>query len=723
LDVEAWNDFVDRTRVTTFSQNIAAIRSEHTVIDRQKSQSLREMLHARSPLLELDLSGVDAITDRPPAYHPALSSRSDELMLYGTFDALRVWVKPAIVVIVATDIRDRLFLLNEVRKSLPGALPVLLEMDYLTAHPDYRKISRGAIVIPNGDTLLCVDKDGDLIDCRPSDFESIRGVDGYRSSPADSAVNRFPPALEPSQAGAAERESRTRKSYLSFPSDYAANMFRVTLGLIEQASEDSRAGDVEPMPEARLFVTTLAGFQAVSSPRHNRLLAADGRLSLERPAAVFLLIAGLLAAAIALWLRIQGRRHLVMVAPLRHMKPSSGLCEDGFHSIAPTETAGSSDTDSGIRRAARWLPVVLISVVSPIILLAAVRVYELFFSTRPGGTWELAHGRDGEALLCLFLLYLFAALIGGWRLYLWRSRCLSHFGMLLDVAPVSASESSAIGRDQIAISGFAVGVVGLLLMGWFRGVPTAVDSSWPAIVVAFTLLLLGVWFLAELWSESRRLTWFAHLLAPTVDIPADGPGTGHDSSTKSAGDSWASPQRLHAFPQSPFNLHFRTRDLEAIHAYPDDAWRTDTRRLLVGEWPFGPDSGATFKAWQARLVAEMRYGAVAIRSCAWSAVLAPTTILLGMAVYPPVNERLMTTAAVVLILIGFALIMYLVIQWEQHPLLGRMFTQHGDKLSVGGVVGALWGKLAAASIILVPVLFPEVLSGLHGLLQSIDSFR
>jgi hypothetical protein len=312
------------------------------------------------------------------------------------------------------------------------------------------------------------------------------------------------------------------------------------------------------------------------------LLAADGRLSLERPAAVFLLIAGLPAAAIALWLRIQGRRHLVIVAPLRHMKPSSGLCEDGFHSIAPTETAGSSDTDSGIRRAARWLPVVLISVVSPIILLAAVRVYELFFSTRPGGTWELAHGRDGEALLCLFLLYLFAALIGGWRLYLWRSRCLSHFGMLLDVAPVSASESSAIGRDQIAISGFAVGVVGLLLMGWFRGVPTAVDSSWPALVVAFTLLLLGVWFLAELWSESRRLTWFAHLLAPTVGIPADGPGTGHDSSTKSAGDSWASPQRLHAFPQSPFNLHFRTRDLEAIHAYPDDAWRTDTRRSTSG---------------------------------------------------------------------------------------------------------------------------------------------
>jgi len=64
-------------------------------------------------------------------------------MLYQAFDALRVYVQPVAVAIVATDVRDRLYLLNEVRKNLPTALPVLMEMDFLTAHPDYRSISRG----------------------------------------------------------------------------------------------------------------------------------------------------------------------------------------------------------------------------------------------------------------------------------------------------------------------------------------------------------------------------------------------------------------------------------------------------------------------------------------------------------------------------------------------------------------------------------------------------
>jgi hypothetical protein len=92
-----------------------------------------------------------------------------------------------------------------------------------------------------------------------------------------------------------------------------------------------------------------------------------------------------------------------------------------------------------------------------------------------------------------------------------------------------------------------------------------------------------------------------------------------------------------------------------------------------------------------------------------------------MAVYPPFEQPLMTTAAVLLIFIAFALVMYVVVKLEQHPLLGRMFTQHGDRLSIGSAVGALWGKLAAAALILVPVLFPELLSGLHELLESINS--
>ena len=81
------------------------------------------------------------------------------------------------------------------------------------------------------------------------------------------------------------------------------------------------------------------------------------------------------------------------------------------------------------------------------------------------------------------------------------------------------------------------------------------------------------------------------------------------------------------------------------------------------------------------------------------------------------------SASVALIAVGFALIMYVVLRLEKHPLLGRMFTQNGDKLSIGGAFGALWPKVIAALVVLVPVLFPDFLDWVYGLLRSIDSLQ
>ncbi len=394
---DPWAEFVRCTRVTSFSQNLSAIRAEHSDIDRQRSESWRSQLHAKSRLLELDLSGIEEIADRPPAYHRALSARSDELMLYGTFDALREYVRPSIVVIVATDVRDRLFLLNEVRKLLPRALPVLMEMDYLTAHPDYRKISRGSIVIPAGDTMLCMDGDRQPTNC---------GSDG-------------------------QTRDRKAKSRLAFPADYAANMFRAALDLL---------GKHAPAAEARLWVTTLAGFQSLdptggtaqaTGQRKSRgtLLAADGRLLLERPAEVFFVAAGLLLTLLAWWLITRGETHLVMLAPWRNLNLLRGVKKSAFQAEVDAREQGPHP-DEIPRDVGRWLSGALVFVGLLVVVIALWRVFEMRIDSPFHRVRALAHGRDLAALICLCLLNVWAAILAGWRLFLWRTRRCGHLRVL-----------------------------------------------------------------------------------------------------------------------------------------------------------------------------------------------------------------------------------------------------------------------------------------------------
>jgi len=712
---DPWTWFNNHTRVARFPQNIAAIRTEHVRIDKQQRETLRKLINSRSQLLELDLSGIGEIADRPPAYHRLLSSRSDELMLYGTFDALRVWVKPTMVVIVATDIRDRLFLLNEVRKALPTALPVLMDMDALSAHPDYRKISRGALVIPNGETRLCLDSDNCLTCC----------IKNKNKDKVDSGQDCDP------------------KTRISFPSDYAANMFRAALNLIG-AEPGHRCLTLDAAKtKPRLQVITLAGFQDVQKEKkgeekneekestdkpRSQLLAADARLLLEIPVTFFLLVGGIGIVFIAWWLFVYGRAHLVMMSPLRHLNPFRGVQEAALQPA--NNQPEHAENVAGITRVLNpWLSTLLGVLGLVVVVAAGTRLYEMLFCQRTC-TWDLAHGRDLWALVCLFLLYACTAIITGWRLFLWRRRCHGHLDTLLGSghavsAFVAGSHSRVTARViPTAFVSVFVFVVLLLIWIWRGGPPTAVDPVWPAMLVDLTLLAIGIAFLVALWATSKRLAWLAQLLAPTAERTQDSGSADPDRLAAPArGESWASPLRLKALPTSPFNLHFRTYDLAALLVYPDGQWRDQTVALLNGQWPFQPGSGPDFRAWQDRLVADMRYGAVAIRSCAWSAILAPTALLLGMSLYPPFNERMMTIASVVLIFVAFAMVMFIVIKLEQHPLLGRLFTQSGDSLSIGGVVGALWGKLIAAVVILIPVLFPDVLSELYGLLQSIDSLQ
>jgi len=247
-----------------------------------------------------------------------------------------------------------------------------------------------------------------------------------------------------------------------------------------------------------------------------------------------------------------------------------------------------------------------------------------------------------------------------------------------------------------------------------------VDSPWPSLLVTTTLLPVGAWFLAQFWTQARHWSELTLALSNTMDtvsknlIPAN----------SSAETRWPTPMAIGELPQSPYSLQFRSQDLRAFGPpYSDAAWERDTRSLRFGDWPFGEGRSPQFLSWQARLVAEMRYASVAVRSAAWCGILAPTAVLIGLEVYPPYDQRLQTTLSVTMIIAGFLLLIYQALRLERDPLLGRMFTLHGDRLSLGSALSTLWPKLIAAAVILMPVFFPDIQTWLFNMIRSINSLQ
>jgi hypothetical protein len=98
-------------------------------------------------------------------------------------------------------------------------------------------------------------------------------------------------------------------------------------------------------------------------------------------------------------------------------------------------------------------------------------------------------------------------------------------------------------------------------------------------------------------------------------------------------------------------------------------------------------------------------------------------VLIGLEVYPPYDQRLQTTLSVTMIIAGFLLVIYQALRLERDPLLGRMFTLHGDRLSLGSALSTLWPKLIAAAVILMPVFFPDIQTWLSNMIRSINSLQ
>jgi hypothetical protein len=667
-----------------FPPNIASIRAEHVRIRQAMDTQRRQIVSGR--LLELDLTGVDQGVDQPPSYQASLSSRSDELMLYQTFDALNKYVQPVAVVVVATDVRDRLFLLSQIRNAFPGTLPVVLEQDNLLVHPDYRTTSRGSITMPAGRTLVCLNRaegGAAIADCSAG------------GTPQKSAVS--PPG-----------DKQGNLHYFAFATDYAANTFRA---IVQLANNPAGLPAVPAQLPPAMLVATLAGFQeieespcpaasrgismAVRCPQRGTLIVADTRLQLQQPAYLVMGFFFILVLLATWWLAWNGRELALATLPvIRHAMFRTRLAAIGL------EPQG--------RISVTWLGAWLALALGGLIV-AGTKLYGDLGPARFHSDF-LAHGRDVWTLLTLCLGYGCFVLFAALRIQAWNTHCA-------DLAKGLPDDSRL--KTRLSPPGYWRAIFGALALFLCLCLtvsdksPTSVDSPWISALGGLFALGGSTFFLIvfleglDLWG--RVCIEFGK----TIHVIQNQPGT----------SEWPAPDMLDEQPRSPFNTVMRVTNYCAWRQHGTVPWITQTNALLAGEWPFRPASEGSFAQWQAQLVAEMKLAAVAVRTAAWCSILGAVLGLVLIQVYPPVYERLQTMVAAILLALGSASVVYAVITLEKDRLLGRMFTDTKDHLTFGGALSALWTKLLALGILLVMIFLPDVWDWLGGLVKAINSFH
>lgn len=146
-DTESFKRFCESATFFYFPANIADIRYGLQAQRKEEQRNSGLKLPVTNEHLSLEL-GAENGSEYPESRQSGLTSVSAELALEQVLDSLKaVNPPPRFVIVVATDVRDRLFLFDQLRERLPRTMLVDLEADNLLGHPDFLHASRGALAM------------------------------------------------------------------------------------------------------------------------------------------------------------------------------------------------------------------------------------------------------------------------------------------------------------------------------------------------------------------------------------------------------------------------------------------------------------------------------------------------------------------------------------------------------------------------------------------------
>jgi len=127
----------------SYPSNIADIRAALQPETKDDTSLARKV--ALGKYLPLD-HGAGNGSEFPDGGQSKLTAAGGYLQLQRTMSVLKN-LDPRLVIVVGTDVRDRMFLFEQLREALPSAQLADLEADTLSAHPQYIHATRGAVLM------------------------------------------------------------------------------------------------------------------------------------------------------------------------------------------------------------------------------------------------------------------------------------------------------------------------------------------------------------------------------------------------------------------------------------------------------------------------------------------------------------------------------------------------------------------------------------------------
>ncbi|HEY6124982.1 MAG TPA: hypothetical protein VIV63_10030 [Steroidobacteraceae bacterium] len=162
-------DFCRDAYTLHFPAAVADIRYGIEQQRERQQNSVQTAMKAALPSEHLTLDvGAENGSEFPENRQSKLTAASQQLALDHVLEQLEQFA-PKMVIVVATDVRDRLFLFDQLRQRLPSAMLIDLETDILLGHPDFLHASRGAVTVASANLFV---RRGRLFGCEEINTET-----------------------------------------------------------------------------------------------------------------------------------------------------------------------------------------------------------------------------------------------------------------------------------------------------------------------------------------------------------------------------------------------------------------------------------------------------------------------------------------------------------------------------------------------------------------------